>query len=95
MQSGVPMGASLAQNSNRSSRSTNVKSRGNPNTVAVPKAPTKGKSADPVFLACTYRRKTLKDYNKVMTMLPLASTAGQKALDEAHDTHHVVYDFVV
>lgn len=94
MQSGIPMGA-VAQNSSRSTRSANIKSRGNPNTAAVPKAPAKGKSADPVFIACTHRRKTLKDYNKVMTMLPLVAANGKRALDEAHYTHHVVYDLVV
>ena len=41
------------------------------------------KSADPIQVACTLRRKSLKDFNKVPTTLKTAVACGEAALAEA------------
>ena len=55
---------------------TNTKSR---NPVAKAKA-----RSDPVGVALKWRRKTLKDYNKVCHLLPAAQEFAEKTLKEAH-----------
>ena len=60
-------------------QATNTKSRG----FQAPKAKAKSKACDPVAIACNWRRKTLRDFNKMNAILPAARSAAGAAILEA------------
>ncbi len=66
-------------------------SGGNTKGRAAPKAKPGAKSSDPVFVALTWRRKTMRDYNQLISSFPSAIRIGKSAIDEACHTYTDIY----
>lgn len=71
--------ASAAVGPAQKTRSANTKGQAS----AKPTAKAKAKALDPVHIACTWRRRTLKDFNKMNAVLTSCKMGAENAIHEA------------
>ena len=63
--------------------------------MSAPKGKAKIKAkatADPIQVACTWRRRTLKDFNKLTATLAAAKEGANRAIQEAAANRLSVFD---
>ena len=79
MLSSSPAASSAAVGPAQKTRSANTKGQAS----AKPSAKAKAQAVDPVHIACTWRRRTLKDFNKMNAVLTSCKIGAESAIHEA------------